>query len=524
MSPLLTKASEHKALRLAIALFGSLLAGLLVAFVAYLVFGPTTLGGLNKYWALFFAACFFCLASLFIYRKKLGEAPEVPFLIILLTLTISGSILYNVNEPGWDLESHFGFMLSWTEADLSVDATDAEADILNPPSVTIDTSLLDLSGREIWLNSADATDTTDTTATSSAVVIYNRIASLPGTLVYVLCTALGLSFTLKFILAHLIYAIIYSFVCFFGMRKLKSGKMLFASIALLPTALFLASTYGYDYWVDGWMLYFGASLVGEMQRADEKITLGRALSIFIPFVLACGPKAIYFPLILICLCMPRSKFGSKAASRAFKIAACVAAVVVASTFLLSFVGSVSQGTAAGDARGGDNVSSSGQVAFILGNIPTYLVILFKFMVSYLGPESALSFVGMEGYLGRAFLPLCCVSILMIIFTCATDKGECDTPFSNWKTRLWVICVTYATLCLVATALYVSYTPVGLDTINGCQPRYIIPCLFSCLAFFGIPKIGAKVKASLKNYNFICLLILTVIPLMATWQLYVGLLH
>ena len=37
------------------------------------------------------------------------------------------------------------------------------------------------------------------------------------------------------------------------------------------------------------------------------------------------------------------------------------------------------------------------------------------------------------------------------------------------------------LVLVATALYVSFTPVGLATVNGCQTRYVIPVLVPALA-------------------------------------------
>ena len=30
--------------------------------------------------------------------------------------------------------------------------------------------------------------------------------------------------------------------------------------------------------------------------------------------------------------------------------------------------------------------------------------------------------------------------------------------------------------LVATALYISFTPLGHSTINGCQARYLVPML------------------------------------------------
>ena len=44
----------------------------------------------------------------------------------------------------------------------------------------------------------------------------------------------------------------------------------------------------------------------------------------------------------------------------------------------------------------------------------------------------------------------------------------------------ILLLSFASIFLVALALYVSFTPVGLNWVNGCQTRYLEPLLFPVL--------------------------------------------
>ena len=46
-----------------------------------------------------------------------------------------------------------------------------------------------------------------------------------------------------------------------------------------------------------------------------------------------------------------------------------------------------------------------------------------------------------------------------------------------KTKLALACIVMCVIGLVWTALYLDFTPVGLNVINGVQPRYYIPLMF-----------------------------------------------
>ena len=65
-------------------------------------------------------------------------------------------------------------------------------------------------------------------------------------------------------------------------------------------------------------------------------------------------------------------------------------------------------------------------------------------------------------------------------------------------RGWAHLVLFGTVVLVATSLYVGFTPVRLATINGCQPRYLLPILFPSIYLLGSGKIQNNMDRSWYN--------------------------
>ena len=93
-----------------------------------------------------------------------------------------------------------------------------------------------------------------------------------------------------------------------------------------------------------------------------------------------------------------------------------------------------------------------------------------------------------------------------MFTTLTDKCELDKFKSLNTVRIVNIGLFFALICLVATSLYIAYTPVGYETIQGCQPRYIIPLLLPLLLVIASPGAFQKIKG--KWYNTAILFVLS----------------
>lgn len=497
----------------------------LLALVAALVF-ELIAGALgfrsNVYRGGFVFAALFSGLSFLVFRKDLKAKPENVFLCCVLTFTCFSSIAYNVNEVTWDQESHYWFMLEWSDVDRERDLTRADEMIVYRDSIVINTDMDQVEERMATLDSlGDDGGESGNWVHGSWRDLYKRIASLPASVLYFFFTLLGLPFSAKFIATRLVYALIYSIVLYVGMRRLKSGKMIFAVVSLFPTMLFLASNYSYDYWVNAFMMTGIAYLVGTLQRPDEKMTLRNAALMVGAFVIGLGPKAIYFPMILLCLLVPKARFATARQSRWFRAAVVGATLFVLASFAIPYF--IVSGPGVGDTRGGSDVNSMEQIKFILSNPAEYAGICLSFLGQYLSIPESQGYISFYAYLGFCSPWVWAAILLVTAFVTVTDKAPCDAAVNTWKSRVLVTGLSFATLVLVATSLYVSFTAVASPTVAGCQPRYILPLVFAFLVFVG-PRKMTRMPAGGGIYNSLVMASMVTLNYVGLWQVYIGLLH
>lgn len=464
---------------------------------------------------------FFIVSAGFSFRRDIGKKPERFLLCILLSVSVFSSISFGVNQVSWDVGNHYFFSLQFSDPDRYAEMSEADVEVSYLTENTVCYSADNLGAWESELNRKDSVDS-EVSASASLTELYKRIASLPSSFVLWICDLLSVPFSLSYVLGRLPYALIYSFVSYFGMKKLLSGKMIYAAIVLLPTAVFIASNYSYDYWVNAFMLYAVASVVSELQRPDKAMTVRSALSILIAFLVALGPKAIYFPVVLICFLLPKSKFVDDRFRRLFRGGAVLVCLIAIASFVLPFVISASGPTGGGDLRGGSDVNSAGQISFILSDPVGYARILFEFLLgTYLAPWTSADYINFYAYLGYSSRLIWLGLLTLLIFVVITDKRDCDALVNCTKSRVFVGAIFVVSLVLVATSLYVSFTPVGHPTVNGCQPRYIIPLLFPLLVFIGSKKLGFDFSGRREAvYNMSVMSIMAVALVVGLWQVYI----
>ena len=150
----------------------------------------------------------------------------------------------------------------------------------------------------------------------------------------------------------------------------------------------------------------------------------------------------------------------------------------------------------------------------------YAHILLKYLFgTYLTFINATDYSAKLAYLGND-LSASIAFLVLIVFTAFTDKGKVDRNLNNWKNRIFSIVLFLITIVLVVTSLYISFTPVGLDTINGCQARYILPMLFPLMIFIGFPQafnINNRIA-----YNGIMCGSICFLNYLVLWNLYISL--
>jgi len=435
----------------------------LVAFlVEYFGFGRS----FNQYRFLLILAIETLIAFFALMRSKIGEKPEIGFLAIAL---ICGSLL-SISEPkkfvNWDEQIHYKnaekISLALLGGPSRPNTTPASYSLAEQQKINVE---IDNQYKKAKVKSRDF----------SEVFSYGKIAYFPSSLALMLGELLHLPYHVIFVLGRCINLAAYSLIVYFALRKLKTGKMIMAVVALFPTAIFLASNYNYDSWVTAFTMLGLAYFFAEIQEPEKKLTTKNAVIMLGAFLIGLGPKPIYFPLMFLLFLIPMKKFASSGQYKKFILATAFSIFFVVGSFLLPFL---LGGSGGDDHRGGAGVNSAQQVHFIFSQPFAYAKTLSNFMVGYVNPLNAGGFVSFFAYLGmtKGFW----LWLLLLALVVFLDRNQYDEKMSGWKMKLWMIGVYLATVSLICTALYVSFTPVASNTIAGVQPRYLIPLVFPLL--------------------------------------------
>lgn len=427
---------------------------------------------------------------LFCFRKTLAKKAEIIFLV--LSLLIGGNIAFfaaDTSRISWDDGYHYLAANSYSylgDNRLSFAETNATK---YPPDQQYEVEKLD---------ELHAQQNADYKAGAGAIDarrlgLKNYWSGFSGIGLY-LGRVLGFPFHLIWEFGRFAGLLAYSIIGYYAIRRLKSGKMILASVLMIPENLFLAANYSYDPGVTIFIALGMAYYFAEWQEPEKKLTWFNTGIMIGALFVGCYTKAIYFPLLLFPLFLPKSKFENPK-QRLWFIGLTIGAMLL---LILSFaLPMIRPGASEGDKRGGEDVNASRQIAFILSNPLEYTRILTGFLKSYLHPDKASSFLSSFAYYGKT--PNSGVYLVILAMVIFTDKNLCDNHFAGkgWMRALLLFAI-FGTMCLVATSMYIMFTPVGLDTINGCQPRYMLPLFFPTFFLLGWKGINNRTNRTIYN--------------------------
>ena len=462
------------------------------------------------------------LLFLFTSRKHIGSHPEWAFLAIALVCGALIAFSELRSDASWDERIHYKRADEFSFKHFSpkkVNDVYANSDAIPfDDSLTGQRSIWDhfdhdyrkIPGRSISHHKAHF-------KVGDVFLWYTRLCYLPIGLVLFFGRLLNLPWHLVYSLGSFAHIFTLALPIFFAIRILKTGKMILATIALLPTSVFIASNYGYDAWVTSFLALGLTILFTELQNPHKHISCRMIALMIGAFIIGLGPKAIYFPLLFLLFLLPRTKFISPKEYRLFLRTSILSILFVLCSFLLPFLTETSSFT---DIRGGKQVNASEQVHFIITHPITYTKTLLSFLSDYLNPLHAGGFMTNWAYFGiiPGFLPL----LFLLFFVTLTDRNEHDNKTTTTQVKFWTIGISFVTVSLVATSLYVSYTPVGLTSINGVQPRYLIPLLFPLL--FVLCKNHFSIIPNRNLYNACIFSLLAAVLLNGIWDRIISLYH
>ena len=204
------------------------------------------------------------------------------------------------------------------------------------------------------------------------------------------------------------------------------------------------------------------------------------------FAVGSMPKAIYVPLILIIWLLPKEKFANRKQEYWMKGIATALFVALMASFVLPVIISPAE---TNDTRGG-NTSEAGQIPYILSDIPRFIdMMVYSIRTTFAGFTIGAPVYGSVGHLGLEMLgmiiPLFVLAVIFMDEKCleagaGIDEGTITKGVPGqrltWPARLWTLLMCLAVIGMVWVAMYLAFTPVGYNHVNGVQARYYIPLL------------------------------------------------
>ena len=458
---------------------------LLRVYIPYAMVKP-----LNRISHLFIISVAIAVGCLFCFRETLAKKAEVFFLIF--TLLIGGNMAFfaaDTSTISWDDGYHYMQANAWSYVS-GARITTSDSEVLTPwAPQEYDTRNLDAwhaeqdEGYRIGASSMATTGMSlkNFWSASSALGLYlGRVLQLPFHWIWELGRFFGL--------------LAYAVIGYFAIRRLKSGKIVLAAVLMIPENLFLAASYSYDPGTTVLMALGFSYLLAEWQEPEKKLTWFNSVVMIGAMFLAGYTKGVYMPVLLIPLFLPKAKFADRKQRLLFMGMTVAAMIALVLTTVLPML-SVSSGMT--DTRGGDDTSTQGQIAFILSNPLRYTEILLTYLKGFLHPDGIADFFSFFAYKGKA--PNYNIYLIALVIAAFTDKEECDEPLMRrgWL-RAWFMLVIFGTVCLVATSMYIIFTPVGHPTVNGCQFRYILPLFYPAIMLLGFSGICNKANRMIYN--------------------------
>lgn len=458
----------------------------------------------------------FLILYLIINRKILFDKVEKTFLIIAIPLGILLIFYTPISAyTCYDDQVHFhkaytlldGKNSSWTLAGRYYDKL-----LLNAPDRF--RTLEEHQEYNDFLNRNNNKESIVSRINEDSTISYNEIIYLPQAIVFKLCRILNFPFTLTMHLAKLINLLLYVLLIYMAIKVSPIAKKLIMIIALMPTPMYLASQFSYDPTIMGSCLlaisYFFKMLY------SKKIKSTDYFKFVICITWACLAKAVYCPLFLLGFLIPKEKFENNEQSKKIKATSTVLVLVFISTYILPIL----LGTVSGDARIA-GTSVSGQIKYILSNplsfCKTFAVYTWNHISDYFVGYAALSKMGylvtkQDGYF---ILPIFITQALLLYVT-FTESIE-EKVFTK-KTKIWIALLLIIIWTLIATALYMQWTPVGSNEIKGVQGRYFLPILLLLLLLLKPTNDSNKEKL---NNNILTTIIPTLVLIFNL--LYIGML-
>lgn len=268
--------------------------------------------------------------------------------------------------------------------------------------------------------------------------------------------------------------IAYTLAIWLFLRLAKIGVSSFSYFLLLPVNVFIAASLSTDLFATIGITIGTVLLLNQKNESASNQQWRVVATIF--YALAVLIKVTYAPIFLLFfLTVPYERKFYKTRQWRYAICSFITGVI---TSIISFIYSQSfGGVAQWQIEGIEPVD---QVKWMVYHPITFVRLLIDFFKDSLinlikNMFSALGFVGPEALSQFMTVILIAVLIWILLVDFNQESRQEKLQIHNWEKGL-ITLQFFASLVLSVVALYITFTPVANQTINGFQGRYILPIL------------------------------------------------
>ena len=282
-------------------------------------------------------------------------------------------------------------------------------------------------------------------------------------------------------------------------------KYIIYSIFLMPMLLALASVYSADGIGTALIALFIAYCFNLKEK--ENVNIKEMLILILLLSLAIFAKSVgYIAISIVILILPLKKIINQNRKYIKYIIPIFIIALVSIIFIYK-----TNINAPGDERAA-GTDTRQQFEFVLNNPINYCKVLLNHTINTFSNLRGMSFLNAPMFFSNTYYELFIIMAIYLLFISITDSSK----QLDFKDRIIFIVTFFVVFAMTSTAMYLSYTKVGANFINGHQMRYIFPTLFLLLSSISIKKFSLEDKFKYTNmyiaYPMAIFLIVSVLDL------------
>lgn len=329
-------------------------------------------------------------------------------------------------------------------------------------------------------------------AAFSSDSVYPPWSYLPAVAGIRIARALRLPLLWYVYLGRLATLAVWILLVWWALKLLPEGRWFIVVLALLPTTLSQAATIGIDGLIIGvsWLLI---ALVIAVMAKKPHVSRAQLIMLSSLAVLVSIVKQGYWLIALLPLVIPAEYFISKRLSKTWKIFTVGTVLVLSSAFI--FLSEALISGAVLTPREGVYINGSSQLRYILNNPLLYAshILLQPFTKSF-----DTIFIGFVGIVTNRliYLSVLVIVLLYIGLTLAYTQAEVLPELHIYRRRLILssLFIVVGTYLFISTALFLGFTQVGSNVVEGLAGRYFLPFVPLILFIPLTSTVRSKIKA------------------------------